>query len=187
MINTDPAKNSLENERLINFLDSERAGENTLDYAGTHGFLTALAICPVEIPEAEWLPIIFEGEPDFKNNKEQTEIFELLEKFKQVIEQTLACGDRLSIPLEAEQFEASLNNWCSGFMEALFLREKEWFHEQEEVIAELTLPIMTLSGLFEEELGVLTDDDKQLSSLLQELPETLIDLYLFFRATPDQK
>lgn len=174
---------------LANFLSSEQAGEESLGYIAAHGFLTAIAICPENIDSEEWVTALFGGSPTYQDANEEQSILNLLNDLLDSQEKQLESGEIIGFPLNEEgDHEAELQEWCIGFVEALFLKEEIWFSgKEDEVIAELTLPVMALSGLFEEELEELIENEAQYESLIEQLPETLTDLYLFYRSPPEAK
>ncbi len=176
-------------ELLSNFLSSERAGEESLDYISAHGFLTALAICPEKIDSNDWIPSLFGGSPAYQDELEKQSVLELLAELLESQEKSLESGELIELPLSSDgDHEAELQTWCIGFVEAFFIKEEAWFsNKTEEVIAELTLPTMALSGLFEEELEELIENEEQYESLVEQLPETLTDLYLLYRSPPETK
>ena len=59
---------------LDKFLLSDRCADDCMTMDSLHGFLTALAIGPQEIPMALWLPLVWgangDGPPAFKSDKE---------------------------------------------------------------------------------------------------------------------
>ncbi len=180
-------------EELDAFLFSERVPEDALDFLGLHGFLTALAVAPQPVPTAEWLSQVFDGEPDYASADERQRIEGLILKELHAIGQELYNEEELGLPCELtlepedDEEEAALTVWCQGFMEAVFLRESEWFARDEQRIAELLLPMMVISGLFDDpELSAMRDDDKLSEQLCEEVPEVVTDLYLFYRA-PEEK
>jgi uncharacterized protein len=172
---------------LANFLSSEQAGEESLAYIAAHGFLTAIAICPETIGSEEWMPALFGGSPIYQDVSEEQNILKLLNELLDSQKKQLESGEIIDFPLNEEgDHEAELQNWCIGFVEALFLKEEIWFSgKEDEIIAELTLPVMALSGLFEEELEELIENEAQYESLIEQLPETLTDLYLLYRSPPE--
>lgn len=173
---------------LTQFLSSERAGEEPLDYIATHGFLTALAICPVKVDSDEWLSALFSASPGYRDDTEAHTIQNLLSTLLTSLQKRLESGELIKCPFTSGgDHEAELQNWCTGFVEAFFINEESWFsNREEEVVAELTLPVMALSGLFEEELDELIEDETRYESLIEQLPETLTDLYLFYHACPEK-
>ena len=46
-------------ERLQQFLDADDLHDEALDYLAGHGYLTALSISPVDVPEQEWMFELF--------------------------------------------------------------------------------------------------------------------------------
>jgi uncharacterized protein len=186
-LKTEPLFSQDKRDCLTHFLTPEHAGEESLDYIGAHGFLTALAICPHAIPADEWLSVLFGGSPTYKDDAEEKAIPALLAELKVSQGKILESGALIELPLSPEgDHEAEIQSWSSGFVEALFLREKAWFLDKEEVVAELTLPVMALSGLIEEELEELIEDEEQYEVLIEQLPETLTDLYLLYRSPPEK-
>ena len=92
----------------------------------------------------------------------------------------------LNFPVDDE--DESLLSWAQGFMEGVFLRESNWFDQQEEVVAEMLLPIMLASELFEEaELNEMRKNKKLCQQLVEEIPDLITDLYLLFRVPEDKK
>lgn len=173
---------------LSDFLESERAGEEALDFIGVHGFLTAIVICPEKVDSNEWLQALFYGRPNYLDKKEETTITQLLIQLVKEIEINLSSGELLTLPCATDTGEnPSLQSWCLGFIEALYLREAVWFKSNEEVIAELTLPVMTLSGVIEHEFSEISDNNNMMIEFSQQLPETLTDLYLLYRSPPKKQ
>ncbi len=177
-----------ERAELEEFLDSDAVPEESLDAVGAHGFLTALAIAPNHIDPERWLPELFSGIPTYEG-EEGTRIPYMLEQLRREISLTLYRGIVPPLPcplsLEPDPDSAPLARWCSGFMEGVFLDEQSWFAPDEERMAELTLPLMVASGLFDEdpELERLRRDRRHCRQLVREIPELLVDLYLLFHSS----
>src|SRR3569833_2579763 len=70
----DPPLSDKEFNELDAFLLSDRCGDDAMTMDSLHGFLTALAVGPEEVPLAEWLPRVWgespEQAPTFKSDKE---------------------------------------------------------------------------------------------------------------------
>ena len=111
-------------DRLDDFLDSDQVDEDALDLISAHGFLVALAVAPSEVPPAQWLAELFQGEPRYADDAERDEIM---------------------------------------------------------------LPFMLLSGLFDDEpdMAELAKDQARQESLVVQLPELVLDLYLHYRVPPE--
>ena len=199
-----PAENSSENvppqplledeqlDRLDDFLDSEQVGEDALDLISAHGFLVALAVAPSEQPTAQWLEELFQGEPNYRDEAERNNIVHLLTLLRNNAMAVLEQGGLPELPFEltldglpAE--ETPIGDWCAGFMEGVFSDESAWFQDDEEAAATLLLPFMLLSGLFEDEpdMAEMAQDQANQESLVAQLPELVLDLYLHYRVPPE--
>ncbi|MYL23028.1 UPF0149 family protein [Vreelandella massiliensis] len=179
-------------DRLDDFLDSEQVDEDALDLISAHGFLVALAVAPSELPDAEWLAELFQGEPRFASDAERDEIIGLLNALRENAMAVLEQGGLPELPFEltldglpAE--ETPIGDWCAGFMEGVFCDESAWFADDEEAAATLLLPFMLLSGLFDNEpdMAELASDTARQETLVAQLPELLLDLYLHYRVPPE--
>lgn len=184
----------LELEELENFLDSDAVHEDCQNFVMAHGFLTALAICPNSPAPSRWLPIVFEEAPDFTSDKEQNHIENLLARLLSDIQKELESEEEFLVPCEIEVSAdpnelSELEEWASGFMEGVFFTERSWFEsEKEEAIAELLLPFMVASGLFEdEEVQQIRENDKLTQSCIEQIPQLVTDLFLVLRTEPEKK
>jgi len=181
-------------ETLENFLDSDLVHEECQNFVMAHGFLTALSICPAEHLPKEWLDIIFEQTPQFADKKQESQITGFLQRLLLDIQKELESEDGFIVPCELELADNSdelseLQEWASGFMEGVFLTERQWFEtEKEEAVAELLLPFMVASDLFEdEEVSQIKSDQKLTQSCIEQIPEVVTDLYLALRTEPEKK
>lgn len=178
--------------RLRAFLDADDLYEEALDYVATHGYLTALSICPELVPEEEWIPELFGQEPDYKDAAEQADITDALQQLKAQIARQLASDEEFEFPcvldLGDEPADSDLRAWCIGFMEGVFLREDIWFEDDEEEVSELLLPVMVGSGLFDEQpdFAEIARDEELVASMLVQIPEILTTLFLLLQA-PEEK
>jgi len=187
-----PLLEDQELDLLDDFLDSERVDADALDLIGAHGFLVALAVAPRDVPAATWVAELFHGEPTFADDAEREAILGLLERLRANAIEVLEGGGLPELPFELElgevpPEETPIGDWCAGFMEGVFLDESAWFDDDEEAAATLLLPFMLLSGLFEDEpdMAELAGDKARLESLVGQLPELLLDLYLHYRVPPE--
>ena len=60
--------------RLQAFLDADELHDEALDYVAAHGYLTALSICPEQVPEREWIDALFAEPPHYRSDEERQEI-----------------------------------------------------------------------------------------------------------------
>lgn len=99
----------------------------------------------------------------------------------------LDMGQALELP-EPEDGDPmnALENWCAGFVDTFLEREEEWLEAaSEEETADLLVPMLTLSGLFEDEdFQNVRNSEKLSRQMADAIPDSLTDLYLLFHA-PD--
>ncbi len=184
----------LELETLENFLESDQVHEECQNFVMAHDFLTALAVCPSVVPEDKWLPVIFEETPQFESEKQEKQILQYLSRLFTDIQQELESEDGFMVPCELEMGESpeelsELQEWATGFMEGVFMTESHWFEsEKEEVVAELLLPIMVASDLFDdEEVVQIRTSEKLTNSCIAQIPEVVTDLFLVLRTDPEKR
>lgn len=184
----------LELETLENFLDSDQVHEECQNFVMAHGCLTALSICPTPITEDKWLPVIFEDTPTFENEKQEKQILQYLSRLFVDIQKELESEEGFLIPCELEMGSSpeelsELQEWATGFMEGVFMTESQWFEsEKEEVVAELLLPIMVASDLFDdEEVIQIRESEKLTNSCIAQIPEVVTDLFLVLRTEPEKR
>ncbi|MCM2318032.1 yecA family protein [compost metagenome] len=178
--------------RLQAFLDADDLHEEALDYVAAHGYLTALSICPEQVPEREWIDALFAEPPHYRSDAEKAEIEETLIQLKTHIGRQLASDEDMELPCDLdlgdEPDASDLRGWCIGFMEGVFLREGVWFEDAEDEVSELLLPIMVGSGLFDEqpEFDEIARDRDLVDDMIDQIPELLTALFLLCQA-PDEK
>jgi uncharacterized protein len=170
-------------QQLQDFLDES---EYSLDYIATHGFLCALVVGP-EAPAVDiWLSALCDGEELSDDPAEKAEISAALVAWQKEIHAALYHGQtvQLPCPLTIKATESTdLNNWCMGFMEGMFLKEDDWYTKDEDLIADLTLPMVILSDLIDDpDLQHIRRDIKLCRELAQQIPDVLTEIYLLFHA-----
>ncbi|MGY8869615.1 MAG: YecA/YgfB family protein [Pseudomonadales bacterium] len=177
-------------DRLETFIFSDVVSEDSLDLIGIHGFLCALNISPVSAAEEEWMDVLFDGVPKWTSAEQEKEITSTLNRWKNSIYSDLSNDSELGMPceltLETKNEESELEIWAQAFMEGVFLNEDEWFSEgtsKEETVAELMLPIMVVSNLFDEkEFKDIRKNSAVTEQMANEIPDILVDLFLLFHA-----
>lgn len=178
--------------RLQAFLDADELHDEALDYVAAHGYLTALSICPDQVPQREWIDALFAEPPHYRSDAEREEIEATLVQLQAHIARQLASDDDPEVPCELDLGEdpddSELRGWCIGFMEGVFLREAAWFDDAEDEVSELLLPIMVGSGLFDEqpEFSDIAADRDLVEEMVAQIPEILTALYLICHA-PEEK
>jgi len=178
-------------DRLDDFFYSDAAPEESLDLIGVHGLLCAINIGPEAIPTEEWMEVIFNSEePKWRDAGEKAEIEGLLLQLSKEIGSTLYNDEELDVPCELtivpEDGEdlSDLVAWTQAFMEGVFLREEQWLDgPQADLAAELLLPFMVVSDLFEEkEIKQMRKDKSICAGMCAQIPELLVDMFLMFHA-----
>lgn len=165
-------------DRLADYLDGD-SNEHGLDFCGTHGFLAAVTVGPKREAD-EWLSELFEGQVP-------AELVEDLKAWQKSMHACLYHEQNLTLPCDL-QFSSTregneLTDWCVGFMEAIFSQEESWYARDEDLVAELTLPMVVVSGLVEDpELEQMRRQPKLMMQLVRQIPEILTELYLLFHA-----
>lgn len=185
--------NDDELDQLDDFLFSDQVSEECLDLIGAHGLFCALNISPETISRSERLELVFDETPKWESAQQQEQIESLLERLYRSIGAELYSDDNFDLPfelsLDAEEGDeiAPLAWWAQSFMEGVFTQEALWFgSKNEEDVAEMLLPVMVASDLFEEaEISKIRDDEKLCAEMCSQIPELLVDLYLYFHA-PDK-
>ncbi|PXF33181.1 hypothetical protein WH50_00200 [Pokkaliibacter plantistimulans] len=172
-------------EKLEDFLFSPAVSEEAMDYIGIHALLTAVAICPKPISKSTWMESIFVEAPKWESAEQQTFVEGLLDRELACILEELEGEEPVELPcdLTLEDEDGLLTSWCQAFIEGVYLEEAAWFNDHEAEVAELMLPIMVASDLFDDPDMQAIRKNKQLTEqFCSEIPDILTDIYLLFRA-----
>ncbi|MDI3324399.1 UPF0149 family protein [Pontibacterium granulatum] len=178
-------------DELEDFLYSDAVSEDSLDLVGVHGLFTACNISPKAVSEQEWSELVFDGAPTWDSEEQHDRIMEMLRRLYQMINSNLYSDQEIDLPCELtlipdeDEDMSGLTWWAQAFMEGVFMNEEAWFnHQEEETVAELMLPIMVASELFDEdkEMAAMRGDKKLSEEMARQIPDLLIDLYLLFHA-----
>lgn len=177
-------------EQLECILFSDEVTEEALDYFGLHGLICSVVVGPVQINNDRIIEIIFGNEKPNLKNEDETFLKKVIKDIASSIKEQLLDESDIHLPFtdeeETEQgghYDACLESWCTGFLEGFFDNENMWFTKGEDVTAELLLPIMALSGLFEsEEFEDIRDNDKLMAQFEEVIPDQLVDIFLFYHS-----
>lgn len=175
---------------LEEFLYSDSVAEDCLDLIGVHGLFCALNISPLPLKQTQILELVFDETPQWQSSEEQQQISSMLMRFYHEIGSYLYSDGEIELPcelsLDAEDDDdiSPLGWWAQSFMEGVFTQEEAWFNNKtEQEVAEMLLPVMVASELFDEpEISAIRDDEKLCAEMCSQIPELLIDLYLYFHA-----
>ncbi len=167
-----------------------REGEGRLLLDGVHGLLSAIAIGPVNILPAEWLPEVLH-EP-FSNEDEGNRVLVLLAKLNDSIQAELdidayepILGEVDSDPLP----NLSAAGWCEGFSRGIDLRACLWEGRlnDDSALMEALGPLMALAV----DEGVLSTDvefdklgDEEYEQCLAQLPAVLVAVNHYWSEHP---
>jgi uncharacterized protein len=175
---------------LDKFLLSDRTGDECMTMDALHGYLTALAIGPEQVPLAEWLPRIWGPEPEdapaFKSDAEFKRITGLIARFMNEIALTLEVAPKEFEPLFCEhQWQGrtvlDAEAWAWGFWEGMQLREQAWEAAWHSGIAPLLRPIYLLGAEeIEEEEMKLVDDPGKCHRLALEVEAAIPQIHRFW-------
>jgi len=173
-------------EALEDILFAEPWGDEALDFFGFHGVVCASVIGPVSLA-AEDLFRLATGADTLPDGKVPDIFAHCVKVLAADMAHALDMGQPLELP-EPEDGDPmnALENWCAGFVDTFLENEEAWLDAAgEEEVADLMVPMLTLSGLFEDEDFENVRNDEKLSGRMAEaIPDSLTDLYLLFHA-PD--
>lgn len=178
----DKSEQKMTKEDLFAYLGSD---ENVygLDPVAAHGFLVASVVGK---PLPNWLTLFFEGQ----EAGVPKEVLGALGVWREELIATLKSEEPLELPFdEGEELdfsdESDLVAWCIGFVDAMYANEDtNWFDDAdtEEEVADLTLPMIVLSGIADEddELASMREDGDVVADLVNAIESNLTELYLLF-------
>lgn len=181
-------------EQLDHLLDDDNLDSEAMDAVYAHGFMVAQALSPQPLETADLIATVCNGETSLPKEAYQ-QLSDLLIQLRQAATSACYRGYEIELPVslnldegEIQAYESPLCDWCAGFVESVLLQEALWFSKAEQDIAELLLPLMALSGLFEEEAEVasLQENFPLLQQMALQVPQILIDLYVVLHA-PEEK
>ncbi len=168
-------------QQLFNFLDSD-ANESGLNSIATHGFLTATV---VGRPLNNWLEVLFDGQ---LSNIDETIQLALIHWQQELVVQ-LKNEQPIELPLHDDTVDFSMDSdiasWAIGFIDAMYAESADdWFDnpDSEDDVAMLTLPMIVLSGIDEEDetLQELRSDEDMLAQMANSIEPNLTELFLLF-------
>lgn len=187
----EPLLTEKEFDELDRFLMSDRCGDETMAMDALHGYLTAIAIGPEPVAIDEWLPRVWGPEPDdapdFRDEKQEARIRELLSRSLQEIVVTFEVAPKDFEPLfSVHQWKGKevldAEAWCWGFLEGISLRDAAWQPLRESPQALLLRPIHLLGAEeIEEEEVALVDDPAKCHKLAIEVEASVPQIQRFWQ------
>lgn len=177
--------NNDEIEALEDILFADPWGEESLDFFGLHGVVCASVVGPRVLTTLEMFALAT-GDDQVSEQDVPETFSRLTGQLAQGLAHSLDMGQALELP-EPEDGDPmnALENWCAGFVDSFLEYEEEWLEDNEGETAELMVPMLTLSGLFDDEdFRKAREDEKLAQQMADAIPDSLTDLYLLFHA-PD--
>jgi uncharacterized protein len=174
-------------DELLDFLDNQES-QFVLDSVATHGFLTATVIGR---PLPNWIDALFEGHAkDVPEN-----VIDGIHRWRAYITDELKNEAPIELPFSEDagneeiavdfSDESDIVAWSIGFVDAMYGDEaSDWFEKEDtaEDVAVLTLPMIVLSGIDDEDpelMQMRTDQDK-LAQMANSIEGNLTELFLLF-------
>jgi len=176
--------------KLEALLNDEAVGEECLSFIEAHAYLSASIISPRQTSAEQLLEeIVGEGFATLDAER-KSELQAEISGLTKFIERQLLAGEALDLPLELdmdddENFE-DLESWCFSFMEKHLADEDAWFEQGGDEIAQMLLPVVAASGIFEDpEIDNIRQDKDLFFNMIADIPELMIDLYVVFHEKQD--
>ena len=179
--------NPISLDELAYFLDNSEE-QYVLDSIAAHGFLTATVIGR---PLPNWIDAMFEGRvKDVPEN-----VIDCIHRWRNDIINDLKNEMPITLPFnegagdeeEAVDFsdESDIVAWSIGFVDAMYGDEaSDWMENEEtaEDVAVLTLPMIVLSGIDDEdpELAQMRKDEDTMVQMANSIEGNLTELFLLF-------
>ncbi|OXL25666.1 UPF0149 family protein [Psychrobacter sp. DAB_AL32B] len=179
--------NQLSFDELLDYLDNEES-QFVLDSVATHGFLTATVIGR---PLPNWLEALFEGHV----SEIPASVIDGIQRWRESIIAELKNETPIELPFgeDAGNEEVAVDfsddsdivAWSIGFVDAMYGDEaSDWMENEEtaEDVAVLTLPMIVLSGIDDEDpdLIEMRKDQDKMAQMANSIEGNLTELFLLF-------
>lgn len=123
---------NLENEALLaSFLESTQCPVNTMNFYQLDGYLRALACAPVNLPLAQWQPLIFNDTTPTYNDQAHAEQIQcsVINLYNFHCAQVI--NDRCDLPcsnayLGSQEDRIDIEQWARGFLQGYIVCESNW-------------------------------------------------------------
>ena len=170
-----------------------RGGDHALLLDGIHGFLTALAVGPVDVSPEEWLPKILESDPP--HDRSTSRILDLLARLSAAIPVEISLDayqpilgelDPAFVMGNPDEPQLSAAGWCEGFSRGVDLYAPLWEQRfiKDPKLMQILSPIVALAvdeGVLagDMEIEKLTDDEYD--ECLLRMPQVLSAVANYWR------
>jgi uncharacterized protein len=172
---------------LVQLMD-QHAHEDALEAASVHGSLSFLAVAGQTRCSDDFVQRVWGDDLSDLPNSVLTQWCSYAEQLLGDLSSAMNDGLAPELPFNPtlDWEDSEQQAWCVGFMLTLF----DWdepIPSDVDAWAEAMLPIEVGSGLFVDhpEFSSLYADAELLSSLLEQIPELLVDLFLLFHASTE--
>ncbi|BES70972.1 hypothetical protein RE428_19900 [Marinobacter nanhaiticus D15-8W] len=168
-------------EAVEDILFADPWGDDALDFFGLHGVVSASVVGPHEL-DSKAMFLIATGLDEVPSSGVPEAFDHAVRKMSEAMTVSLDRGEALELP-EPEDGDPmnALENWCAGFVDTFLQHEDEWLEMNEKKTADLLLPMLALSGLFEDEdFERVRSSEKLSQEMADAIPDSLTDLYLQF-------
>ncbi|MDO5059185.1 MAG: YecA family protein [Neisseria sp.] len=178
--------NEQQRARLAELLDFRASDAGSMRSDEVQAYMLALVSGPDEVKPEQWLPEILD-EVEF-SEAEQNEIRELVQALADDMAGRLKTERKLPELwfYQDEEGETDYFTWCNAYLYALDTVETDWFERADnEEFEDSFYPLMALAGVYDEdsEGGALLElSERELAQLKKDLPDTLLDIALFWQA-----
>ncbi|MBH0097107.1 YecA family protein [Psychrobacter sp. NZS113] len=179
--------NQLSFDELLDYMDNQES-QFVLDSVAAHGFLTATVI---GLPLPNWMDALFEGH----TSEIPENVIDGITRWRDSIIAELKNETPIALPFNEDagdeevavdfSDDSDIVAWSIGFVDAMYGDEaSDWFEDEEtaEDVAVLTLPMIVLSGIDDEdpELAEMRKDEDKLAQMANSIEGNLTELFLLF-------
>ena len=173
-------------QRLEDMLYDLNSGE-AMSLEEMDGFFCALICSPEVVPPSEYLPHVWgSDDPEqsgFSSIEEAREALELISRHWNAIAASLL-RDEVYPVLIAEDEDSTLTGqeWAIGFMQGMYLSQKEWERlGSDDKFGEALLPIMVLAEDDEHRFSDVLATPEEREAMLDMLAGSVLIMYRYFR------
>jgi len=141
--------------RLLQFLDSGRCPQHSMNFYQLDGYLRALALAPGKSSEDDWRPLIFnDSSPDYQDAQQERDVADWLAQLREFHRNQVAAG-QCNLPCDAvyaslPEERVDLEQWARGFLQGYIVREEVWSGAINRVTSSCSGHKIGDSGFFDE-------------------------------------
>ncbi len=134
-------------DRLETLLRSATFHGEAMPLDALQGLFFAVASAPDLILPSHWIPVALGERPTYENQREATEVLDLLMRFYNQCVSAVAAEDFTLLLYRAEAGGDDFATWCGGYLDGVELSEPDWYEVGDpDEIDELLFPFVVLAG-----------------------------------------